>query len=381
MTAFTNGISLAALAHEFGPTDEETDKLELVAARKTPPILWAPDLAAPLPAITYSIDCMRIAPGRPTLLAGYGSSRKTFIGQHLCLALASGTKIFGSYNCASGRAIHVDYEQGRHVSIDRYQRMANGIDIGLDGLRGLGNRLGYLWGQDTAFNAFLDHPGAADNYCRIVDGATFCMIDSLRAAAPSYDENSSQIRAALDVLTAVSERTGCSFLVIDHAGKPPSDTNDKGGKKGPGSRSRKHSPRGSSSKFDAVQGSFVATAEKGEATHISHEKEQVRGRLVPDFWVNIEDMTRGSDTHWGLRVHLVDETSEQSDPLLTLKAEIVKVVATHKISSKSALADMVSGRRESRFRAIAELIGSHEIGQPSPGWPFEIRIGSQGSGT
>ena len=200
------------------------------------------------------------------MFAGYGYSKKTLAAQSIEVSCAAGCSVFGVYRAETCRVLHLDYEQGRRLTFERYQRLARAA--GVDG-RSLGDRL-----RVAVFpSLYLDSLGAEDVFARVFEGYGLVVIDSLRASAPSADENSSDVRRLIDILNRASDKTGATPILLHHARKPNDQT--KGG--------ARMSIRGSSAIFDAVQSMFVFEGEKGQPTVVHHEKERLTGVELPDF--------------------------------------------------------------------------------------------------
>lgn len=246
-------------------------------------VLGVDELFAPLPDVPYLVDALAVGPGAPVLVAGFGFGGKTLSMQSLLLSVASGRPLWGVWRVKRGKALHLDWEQGYRVTAQRYQRLA----------RGMGIDPGEVAGQLAVSvhpRVQLDGPEALveATYARALEGVAVVLVDSLRAAAPSLDENSSEIRRPLDLLNRVAEKTGTTVIVIHHARKPSQETS-----------SPRYSIRGSGGLYDACGSVFVLGAEKGLPTKVSHEKDRNRGRTVEDFGLVFEDTDMGR----GLRVH------------------------------------------------------------------------------
>lgn len=274
---------------------DATEALEATAPQPADPWLWkTDDVFAQLPDVPWLCEGLRLAPGAPTLIAGYGFSGKTISAQSLALAVAVGGRAWDSFPCRAGLVRHIDHEQGQHTTFSRYQRLARAMGIRPDELRG---RL-----QVSVMpNVYLDGSDAEGHYMRAADGAALVVLDSLRAAIPSADENSSEVRRHLDLLGLVSERTGCVFLVIHHAGKPNVE------------RAGRFSMRGSSSLFDAAGSVFVFSApERGAPTEVEHAKERVTGQPLDSFGLEVRDVPIDLDERAGVEVVTIDP-SEMAD--------------------------------------------------------------------
>lgn len=268
-------------------------KAEMLGIRPPSPIderwqlLDGHQLSEPLPPIPWLCEGLRIAPGPLTLVVGYGYSRKTMALQSLAVSVAAGRPVWGVYGCRQGPALHLDYEQGRRLSQERYQRLARAMGVEL---RDIPLRVAPMP------RVYLDDDEAPDDLVRLCEGAAFVLVDSLRAAFPRADENSSEVRAYLDMLSRVSERTGATIALIHHARKPQAGATD----------SATHSIRGSSALFDACQSVFVFEGAKDTPTTVHHQKDRVTGSTVDDFGLDSLDVDIDGERRAGLTVQHLD---------------------------------------------------------------------------
>jgi hypothetical protein len=161
----------------------------------------------------YPIKGLPMLPGPPTLFVAYSFSGKTIVLQDALLALALGERVWGEFDCKASRVVHLDYEQGKRETIDRYHRLLRGRYLPIGLIREIP--------IDVAIRPHTNlwSDAAADSYERAVDGAALCLIDTFGAASPNQDENDARIAEGLHLLTGVSERTGCTFVVAHHIGK------------------------------------------------------------------------------------------------------------------------------------------------------------------
>jgi RecA-family ATPase len=241
------------------------------------------DIFQPLPPIQWTVEGLKIAPGPPTMLSGYGYSGKTLLGQEIAACVATGKRLFdGELSCTKGRALHVDFEQGRRVTFERYQRLLRGKKVEPESI---GDTLRVA----VLPHYYLDSSAAYDIYKRLIDGFTFVLIDSLRASAPSLDENSSEFRKTLDVLGRIAEETSATIAVIHHSGK--GNDSDK---------PKKMAPRGSSAIFDACGSVYALDAEKGEPSIVTHTKCRHTGTEIDTFGFKVEDVRIGDDPRGGV---------------------------------------------------------------------------------
>jgi RecA-family ATPase len=128
----------------------------------------------------------------------------------IALSLTAARPVWGFYSCRDPRRVgHVDFEQGERLTRIRYKRLARAMGIDL---ASLGDAIALA--VMPPIKLAREH---ASHWRRLMTGRDLIIVDSLRAATAGEDENSSQIRGALDMLGEVSERTGCRALIIHHA--------------------------------------------------------------------------------------------------------------------------------------------------------------------
>ncbi len=303
------------------------------------------EIFADLPPVPWLVRGLGIAPGAPVLIAGYGYSRKTLAVQGLGLAVASGRPAWEFFDVRIGRVLHVDHEQGNRLSRERYQRLALGMCIGP---ADLGDRLRLA----IMPSLYLDADDVELAYSRKVEGFDLVIIDSFRAAAPSTEENSSDVRRPLDMLTRISERTGSTFVVIHHARKPQKDA--AGGARA--------SVRGSGAIYDACDSVFVFSAEKGQATTVKHEKARTAGVTVEDFQLETMDVAAHGDPRAGLRIitkgaSVASNASKASADHEAIKVDVLDLLRRETNHTDMDLIAVRVGRNAAKVRtAIKDLV-------------------------
>lgn len=284
------------------------------------------DLAATLAPVSWICEGLKLAAGAVTLVGGYGFSGKSLALQSMALSVAAGRPVWGVYRTSPGEVVHLDYEQGRRLTTERYQKIAHAMGVSL---------------RDLPLTVcpipkvYLEGVGMEHTLSTLVEGKKLCIVDSFRAAFPGTDENDSKARRHLDMLTHISERTGCMFIVILHA-KKPSD--------GP-QREAKYSLRGSSAIFDAAQTVFVFSGEKNKPTRVAHEKCRMTGTMMKSFGLSFDD----TDQSQGIRV-----THLEPEQLLVMQfAADTKKLAAIRTDVVAALSSSPSGLHS---RELAGLV-------------------------
>lgn len=268
---------------------EKTNGAAGHATPAIPGLLTGIDLDTELPELEYLVRAIGLnaGSGPPHLIAGYGFSGKTVALQAALVSLVGDRPVWGVHGASRPfRAIHVDLEQGRRVTQRRYQRLARAMNVSLSQL-----------GEAIAV---VVHPGITlrvedeARWIALMSGRDVMVVDSLRASMPGVDENSSDIRAGLDLLGKWSEKTNCRVIVIHHARKPSEGSQLEG----------RYSIRGSGGIYDACDSIYVFTAKKGEPVAVEHVKAREHGELEADFSLVISDVPSAEDPKWGLRVQV-----------------------------------------------------------------------------
>lgn len=286
-------LGLEALL-EIAPGVPLVDR-ELVDPEAPPPaptiaILRWPEIAMPMPEPSYLVKELGMVDGggSPHIIAGYGFSGKTLALQSLALSLVTARPIWAAFQCRDARrVVHVDLEQGDRLTRRRYQRLAIGMNIGEGEI---GDRL-----ELVVLPQIRLVKKDRDAWLRLMTDRSLIIVDSLRAASPGVDENSSAIREPLDMLLSLSEATGCRGALVVHARKP-------GEKDGP--NGAKFSIRGSSAIFDASDGAYVFAGQKGEPVTVSCERVRSHGDPCEDFAIAIQDVAVGEDLRAGVKVEV-----------------------------------------------------------------------------
>lgn len=283
------------------------------------------DIWAPIESVPLVVPGLGICPGPVHLVAGSWYTGKTLFLLAIGMSVAAGKALFGLHFVNRGKWIHFDHEMGKR-SYQRYmQRLRAGLGIDIEDMRG------YVSPRILP-QLNLCTSGALDHYCRLLEGRQLCTIDPLRAATPGQNENDSEYRQWVDLLNAVSNRTGCAIVLLHHGGKPTDGAK------------RRNTGRGTSAIDDAVQSKFVLTAEeKGAPIQVSHEKTRELASPLEDFWLKIENSENA--------VRLVHLAKEQVGEAVSRRLEAQEAAKLSK--AEEAIRDALAGFR-GRFRGSRE---------------------------
>jgi len=169
-------------------------------------------LASPDQPCKYVIPQFRFAEGRPNMIIAWAGLSKTFLMLDLALSVGAGLPTcWGDVGVMlKGKVAILDYEMGIKITKRRLRRLAFG--------RGITNFDNI---DVVSFSPVsLTSKAAESKFMRLCDGRALCVIDSFRAATPSSkDENSSEMAEYLVMLSKVSDKTGCIFVILHHERK------------------------------------------------------------------------------------------------------------------------------------------------------------------
>jgi hypothetical protein len=333
------------------------------AAQSSIITMSAADILEPLPLPTWLCKGLRLSPLVGTvMLAGYGDSGKTMFAQYLALCVCSGQPVFGLHEVTQGRVLHLDFEQGGYLTRERYQRLCRGMGIDVQRLIAEDRlRLANFPTQK------IDDPATEALLRTTLKNFDLVIIDSFRAASPSTEENSSEARVPLDMLSRVAGER-CLPLVIHHSRKP---TKDQAG-------SARMMIRGSSALYDALGGCYVADRRDDGVVALTHEKERLRGsKLAPMAYkiVDVGDPTianpMGDDLRWGLRIDLVPEGAAESQEDVAHCSMVLDIIVKNPGLSASGIEDRAKDISRSALRGVvAHLVDTDHV---------KVSIGARGA--
>jgi hypothetical protein len=209
----------------------------------------------------------------------------------------------------------------------------------------------------------LDLEGIEEALISKCTGADLCIIDSLRAACPSLDENDSRIRVPLDMLLRVSEKTGCTFLVIHHARKD-NKTNGAGGNQ---------NMRGNSAINDAARTVIMCAPfpDESELSGFNITCGKVRsGKKFSPMSLQLLDTDLELVPFQGLRFQVIDGEAHEAEvdrrERESVSEKICKIIGEAQGGTfrggKEGLYGMLAPISQAKIRnALALLVGSGRI--------------------
>jgi len=211
------------------------------------------------------IPDLLIGPGAPTLIVAPGFAGKTALAQALALAVATGRPAFDRFPVKRGDVLHVDGEQGRLITEQRYRQLARGMCVDLTEVDNL--QVQY---KPPPLVTAASHGRVTMNeseWREIVRKFDLVIFDNLAALTLGVlQENSAEIRSVLDMLGRLSEETNSTIVVLHHTTKPRPQ----------GARGRA-AIRGSGAIFEAA--SIVLMVERTGDDTVIITNEKARGGL------------------------------------------------------------------------------------------------------
>jgi len=321
------------------------------AKPKLPRVVWhdADAIFAPLPPIEWAVEGLQLTAGRVNMLNALGNSAKSMAAQDMALSIAAGSLVFGHFSCTRGPVKHLDYEQGLRASARRYQRLAIGKGLSVEDVRGnlsLSSFPELYANSDDAYEAFM----------RECDGVQLVILDAFIGSVPGAKENESGVRMHLDVLSRVSERTSCTFLMLHHSAKPPKD----------GASDKRLSVRGSGAIFDACGAVYFMSNQGKDKPRLCEQIKPpaIAGAEVPPFLLAIEDVEVGGHATAGVRVAYrpVESVEAEAKPD-KYEADAAKLIAAVQAEPGITQSRLVLKAGIKKTRALAVLAELVEEGR------------------
>lgn len=98
---------------------------------KPSPWLTGDALAQPIAGVNWLVKELELAPGRCPIISADSGAGKSWAVQSLALAVASGEPVFGEFECRQGPVLHIAEDSDIDAVLDRYQRIARGMNLDL----------------------------------------------------------------------------------------------------------------------------------------------------------------------------------------------------------------------------------------------------------
>jgi hypothetical protein len=355
-------MGAATIAHANGTLDAEVMRFRAAldthiaqpqeqAALK---LLSAADLLTQRAPMAYLVEPIAFVEGAGAthMVAGPGFSGKTLLCQELLLSLAAGRPVWGVHDVdRPRRVIHIDLEQqGEELIKLRYRRLAYARGIDLEDPE-LQDRFKLC--VEPAGLRLL--PAQRRRWIDLMGGRDLILIDSLKCATSGRDENSSEVRDALDFLNECSAETRCRANVIHHTRKSGVDD----------PVNEQEMLRGSSAIFDALDACIILRKRDGEDVCAAPRKARSRGELPEPFVFAFEDMPGPEgQARWGVRTRIfgMQRLEEQRRQVQQRKASRIAhdvrdllTASARPLSVAEIAARMENVTHKSIHRALIEL--------------------------
>lgn len=304
---------------------ENLKRLKLVSEQINKPSSWNWFNEEDIPQFNYVCRTLGICPGPITILSAFSNTGKTFFAANLAICVANNLPVLGTIPIqSSGKVLHIDWDQGQIFSQIYYWRLLNGF------------RLSSFHNIDYFPPEFRLHdPNIKHLLLSLLEGYKLCIIDCLGSAIPEADINDDRVRAYIDLLNEVSEKTGCAILLLHH--EPKNATG----------RDPLKSVKGNGSIISAAGGSIHLTREIG-GTNINLQLG--KKRLLKDFNTSYELIDVGDwSEKLGTEIGLVLRQEENvSDKIVenNLKLSILETINDHPRITTSEIKQKVNKRNE-----------------------------------
>lgn len=318
-------------------------------------LMSADDMALDEP-IPWVIEGL-VSAGEPTIIVGGAGSGKTSAMVSLALSVATGRDVWDRFRVARpGPVVHVDYEQGKTLR-RTYRAFAAGMGTDATELVREGKlRIAPLPREQLLDANVTDkHLSAVGReLVALTRGATLCIINSLTASTNKVNENDAKIAAVFNLLSRITEITGCAFVVLHHTGVNAARL------------------RGSTAIDGAVQTVFQIAHRKGDSHTVwTHTKDRPAGGQLDPFqlvWSGPGDVQT---------LHVEEPREERVEPALErpedrMQRAILFVMTNKGLSMKQRILECVRGKMTAKrsvwddmlVRGLIEHVGSRYVVAP-----------------
>ena len=304
--------------------------------------VWSPErIWAPLEPADWLVEGL-VLRGSLTGFVAYGSSLKTWLIAHLCLALADGSDFLGR-PVKQTPSILLDYEMGSWEVRRRAHRLVLGHNLQLEP---------GTFSFATMPSATLVDDRWYDAFERLFERYRYVALDSLAAAGGGVDENDQRAAAPLQRIKRILERVDGTCSTIHHYRKGSKDKSDD----------PRELVRGSSAIFAAFDAIYGMSKSRNGSLLVASK---FRGGPAPDpFLIRVTDVGQGTRVDAeGSSVKTEEE--EQADLLAEVergKGQILSLLAhSHDLPNVSAVSLRLKLRKGIAGQLLKELLDSNII--------------------
>jgi len=328
-----------------------------VAAPVTPPsspdpswgfnILDQAEMFGALPDIEFVVEQV-LPEGSIGLLAGRGGTMKSMMALDMAIAVTTGGKFLGEFECKPGYVLYLNYENPKNPFLWRVQLLTRGR-----GFAAAPVILGHFpraYLHEEKFRDYLRAALSSPWAPRLI------IIDTLRAAMPGVDENDSSVRAPIDEMRRVVEGTGTSVLLLHHAGK---------------GNSLDDAIRGSSALRDAVDVAFVVAPTATEGTIRLKQSKARDNEPIKPVDVRLEKQPGA----W--RLLTVDPARDAVRDRQELNLAVLAYLETHPSPTSTEVAQGVQRRRKNVEAILAHLSSVGAIEKKKQGRSYRYALTEQ----
>lgn len=307
------------------------------------------EIFAPIPdVLPYLSQGLRLIAGRAAMIAGYSYTGKTLTAQALALAVAAGCTAWGTFKIDTpGIVGHLNWDQPWLDTRIRYHRLANGMGLDWTALRGRLEVVQYPRLQ-------LDDEGGLATVRAFCRDKVLVIIDALIGAAGDVPESDPAIGRIVYDLNAISEETGCTILVIHHAGKTAKNVNGRQVEVEP-----LEQIRGSSSIAGACGAVFILQrGGKGKPVRVVQAKTPaLTAKAIEPFALRFEDVDSNGKHGAGVRVayvHLEELEAEKAAEEAARRPKVDK--AAQAVEKERERAEAAAAAWIERRRTVLETV-------------------------
>lgn len=277
------------------------------------------------------------------VIAAGGSGKSLFL-QHLAVCVASGKKLFGSFDIEAGKVLHIDQEQSERLTSVRYSRIAKGA--GVETIKNIDRMI--LPRIDI--NANLDEIEA--QLIEVFKDYAVVLVDSLKKLS-NADENTAEIEPIVNMLRHAAEKSGTLVMLIHHMGKGKKDARQSG--------------RGHSSIYDSVdmqidlQHEATDTTGTVELECVKNREGAVFNGLVFRFKDEGEKHV-GQDCSESLVFELLKDDVSPTEKKVDLKVKMLNILKDGE-RNLSSLFDDVGGDRTLYTKSLEAAVEAKLISE------------------